>query len=152
MNSNLEDGYQRTLVYVGLEDDICGLNVFATYEGGLQGANYYIWWQAVVDFFYRNLRSGLLKVATAHVNEGHLSANEICTNFAEKNPKLDHDELWLGLRFQPTAKLLAILDQHSLNTWGNLNRAIDANFLEQIKNIYAESGVPWQDSTFIKIR
>jgi hypothetical protein len=151
MVSNLEDGYQATLVYLGIEDDICGLNVFATYQGGLQGANYPVWWQAVVDFLYRNLQSGLIDLAPNSENKAKISIDEVCRDFAEKNPKKNNDLLWLGVRFQSTPKLLAILDKHALDSWSDVDEVANKLFLLDIKNIYSESDVPWDTSEYYKI-
>lgn len=151
MKSDLEEGYQSTLVYLGLEDDICGLNVFATYRGGLQGTDYCIWWQAVIDFFYRNFKSGLINFKFNDEPNSNLSIEQVCVEFAKKNPKENHDLLWLGVRFKATPKLVAILDQYSLNTWDDLNKATNERFIETIKSVYAESGVPWSVNTFARI-
>jgi hypothetical protein len=148
MSNELLHQYQRKLIFACL-DDFSGSSVMGAYGGGQDGANPSLWWQASVDFLYRNLYCKLIEVNPIHKDFPVGNSKSLCELFASKKPS---DELfWFYVQFNGTPLLTNIVKKHGLLDWTHFNGSLNVNFMLEIEKIYLINKVAFSVTPLIPV-
>lgn len=138
MDDELTLQYQRKLIFACL-DDFSGLSAMAGYAGGQDGSTPDVWWQAAVDFLYRNMVCGLIRANPIHSEFPVDNPAELCKLFAANNPK--EASFWFYVQFSATPVLVELVKRHGLLDWSHYQEPVFPGFVKEIGQIYANGGV-----------
>lgn len=148
MNEDLYLQYQSKLIYACL-DDFSGISVMGGYGGGQDSATPNIWWQASVDFLYRNLRCGLIEANPVHKDFPINDPLALCQLFAAVKPA--DSTFWFYVQFDGTPLLASIVENHALMDWACVHQPLNRAFIEEVEEIYISNGVGFSEDALIPI-
>ena len=143
MNNELKHAYQQALIYACL-DDFTGSSALSGVLGGQHGPHIGAWKQASIDFIYRNLITNLIEVSPYQKSHRGIEPKNLCEMLAkdELNSNLTGvSTLWVGVYFDGTLALEALVRKHKMLEWEFLNAPIKHEFLGEIFDLYRKSGI-----------
>ena len=122
----------------------------AAYAGGQDGPTPNLWWQASVDFLYRNLVCELIEPNSIHADFPIGNPLKLSEIFASSNPK--EALFWFYIQFNGASTLIELIKSHNLLDWAHLQSPLALNFMREIECIYTRKGVSLSKDVLIPIR
>lgn len=131
-------GYQKTLIFAAL-DYFSASDVLPDTFGGQFGQESALWKESVIEFLRKNIAAGFIGVASAEGNFNALSnSEEILKILSQSNPN-ENSEIWMGIRFAGTEKLISLVSAHGILNWDSIRSDLNIKFIEAIYQAYVPS-------------
>ncbi|BEP53036.1 hypothetical protein GmRootV118_02800 [Variovorax sp. V118] len=129
--------YQRTLIYLGLEDISA---VFMLPEiGGGQGVNEDGLWVTSVAIFLRiNLNCGFIEIASGSELIENCDVPSLLESVYLKSSPESQPEIWMGIQFSATKKLNDLLRLNNLLRWEAMSEEVNHGFIGSVFDAYEE--------------
>ena len=127
--------YQKTLIYLGLEDIAA---VFMLPEiGGGQGLNENgSGVSAVTGFLHINALCGFIEISSGEeILEGDDAPESLKAAYLNSSPE-DRPEIWMGIQFSATNKLRELLEKNNLLRWDAMSEELSQGFIDSIFDAY----------------
>jgi len=136
----LKSSYQKTLVYLGLED-ISAVFMLPEIGGGQDVNKNGLWTSAVADFLYANFLVGLIEISSGQeLLQGNDAPELLRAVYLNSSPQ-DRPEIWMGVQFAATKRLLDFLEFHNLLQWGAISEKVNQDFIDLIFDLYEKNDI-----------
>lgn len=129
--------YQRTLIYIGLED-ISAVFMLPDVAGG-QGVNKNGFWVAAVARFLRlNLSCNFIEIAERGGLIGDEESPRLIESIYLKSHPEERPDIWMGVQFSATKRLESLLIENNILRWEAMSDRVSGNFIDSIFDAYKE--------------